>query len=171
MMCACSVVCVCFVRGGVWCVVCVCWCVCVLVCVLCVCGGVCVCVLCVARLGTRKNPVCRFKTSACVHSKHGDVLNLHAGSLSLSLSSPFFFLSSFVLFLFSPLPVTMTMITRSVGSLCTQSSDLPECQCAWASVHSLLGEHVRIMQETTVLVKLCKPRATWNEVGLYVRWK
>ena len=44
------------------------------------------------------------------------------------------------------------MITRSGGSLCTQSSDLPECQCAWASVHSLFGEHVRIMQEITVLV-------------------
>ena len=38
---------------------------------------------------------------------------------------------------------------------------------------SLLGEHVRIMQETTVLVLLCKPRATWNEVGLLLcgRWR
>ena len=27
------------------------------------------------------------------------------------------------------------------------------------------------MQETTVLALLCKPRATWNEVGLYLCWK
>ena len=27
------------------------------------------------------------------------------------------------------------------------------------------------MQETTILVLLCKPRATWNEVGLYLCWK
>ena len=45
----------------------------------------------------------------------------------------------------------MTMITPPVGSLCTQSSNLPECQCAWAVAHALFGEHVRIMQETTVL--------------------
>ena len=32
---------------------------------------------------------------------------------------------------------------------------------------SLLAEHVRIMQET-VLAYLCKPRATWKEVGLHV---
>ena len=31
--------------------------------------------------------------------------------------------------------------------------------------HSLFGEHVQIMQETTGLAELCKPRATWNEVG------
>ena len=82
---------------NVWCVVSVCgvcaWC------VLCVCGVVCVC--CVWRgLARGKNPVCRFKTSPCVHSKHGDVLNLHTGSLSLSLSSPSLFLSSFLLSLF-----------------------------------------------------------------------
>ena len=35
----------------------------------------------------------------------------------------------------------------------------------------LVGEHVRIKQETTVLVELCKPRATWNEVGLHLCWK
>ena len=33
------------------------------------------------------------------------------------------------------------------------------------------GAGVRIMQETTVLVFLCKPRATWNDVGLYLCWK
>ena len=51
------------------------------------------------------------------------------------------------------LSVTMTMITRPVGlSLCTHGSDLPECQSAWTLAHSLLAEHGRIMQETTVLV-------------------
>ena len=33
----------------------------------------------------------------------------------------------------------MTMINRSVGSLCTQSSDLPECQCAWGVGPSPVG--------------------------------
>ena len=47
----------------------------------------------------------------------------------------------------------------------------PERQSARAVAHSLFGEHVRIMQETTVLAQLCKPRATWNEVGLYLCWK
>ena len=105
---------------------------------------------------------CRY-TQRPFKPTHGDVLILHTGGLSLS--SPSLFLSSFSSFslpsfsslfsllssLFSPLPVTMTMITRSVGSLCKQSSDLTQCQCAWTSVHSLLAEHVRIMQETTVL--------------------
>ena len=27
------------------------------------------------------------------------------------------------------------------------------------------------MPEATVLVLLCKPRAIWNEVGLYLFWK
>ena len=60
-----------------------------------------------ARLGTRKNPVCRLETSPC-EPTHGDVLNLHTGKRegegsllslvpSLFLSS-FFFLSSVVLF-------------------------------------------------------------------------
>ena len=66
-----------------------------------------------------------------------------------SLLSSLFSLLSFS-FSFSSLSVTMTLITRSVGPLCTHGSDLPECQCAWASVHSLFGEHVRIMHEKTV---------------------
>ena len=155
---------------SVWCVVCA-W-----------------CVLCVAKLDTRKNSrvkvqnvsVCMFKTLPCIPAKRPHVEHMRAfcrhtrwrfepthevplSPLLLSFSRPFFFLSSFVLFLcsplfsllsalFSPHPVTMSMITRSVGSLCTQSSDLPECQCAWASVHSLFSEHVRIMQETDVLL-------------------
>ena len=140
---------------------------CVLSCVLgCVCGVWCVvvCVACVARLVTRKTPVCRFKTPPCVRSKrlrvywhnarmlntsarfastHGSVLNLHMGGGRggglLSLSRPFslsllsFLLSLFrrslPLFSFSfssfSLSVTMTVITRPVGSLCTRNSDLP----------------------------------------------
>ena len=31
--------------------------------------------------------------------------------------------------------------------------------------------HVRIMQKEDVWVCLCKPRATWREVDLYLRWK
>ena len=96
---------------------------------------------------------------------HGSVLNLNTGGLFLS---PLLFLSFLLsLFLrslslhssipsalfpllsalFSSLSITMTMITRPVGSLCTHGS----CQSAWASVHSLVGDYVRIMQETTVL--------------------
>ena len=126
---------------------------------------------------------------------HGGVLNLHTEGvfrllcLSCSLSvflalalSLLLFLCSLLscllsLFFLSPLlsslSETMTMITRPIGlSLCTHGSDLPECQCACASVHSLFGEHVHIiMQETTVLALLCKPRVTWSEVGLYLCWK
>ena len=66
----------------------------------------------------------------------------------------------------------MTMITRPAGlSLCTHGSNLPECQSACTLAHSVFGEHVRIMQERTVLAQLCEPRATWNEVGLYLCWK
>ena len=65
------------------------------------------------------------------------------------------------------------MITRPVGlSLGTHGPALPfGKECMYLS--TLLGEHVRIMQETTVLVLLCKPRATWNEVGLFLcgRWR
>ena len=83
-------------------------------------------------------------------------------SLSLSLPSvvslPSF--SSFVLFLFSlpssfsslsspffsSLSVTMTMITRPVGSLCVHTALTCESvgRSACASVHSLFGEHVHI---------------------------
>ena len=86
----------CALCGVVWCiVVCVCrymlcWCWCAM------CGAC--CVWCMARLGTRKPPVCRFKTHPCVPAKrphfehmrafcphtrkrfeptHGDVWNLH----------------------------------------------------------------------------------------------
>ena len=126
--------------------------------VQCVMCGVCgVCVLCVWRgLARGKQPVCRFQTPPfvgskrfCVYGQNARVCSTcalcrytrsrleptHGGhSLSPSLSA------------------TMTMITRPVGSLCKHGSDLPQCQSAWASVHSLFAEHVRIMQQTTVLV-------------------
>ena len=174
---------------------CMCMCMCMsVVCCACVLKWLCVCVesvcgvVCVARLGMRKKPVCRFKTSPCVPAKrvhvlnmrafrtytrkrfeptHGDVLNLHTGeregggggSLSLSFS------------LLLSLSNNDNDHSSSRFSLKTHSSDLPECQSAWVMAHSLLVQHVRIMHETTVLVLLCKPRATWNEVGLYLCWK
>ena len=65
--------------------------------------------------------------------------------------------------------MTMTMLPRSVGSLPVRKGlTYPECISVWDSVHSLLGEHARIIQETTVLVCLCMPRATWYEAGLYL---
>ena len=186
------------VRFVFWCcgvLLCVCCDVlCELGCVLgCVCG-----VWCVWRGLARGKTVYRQNACMCFNMRafcqytqkrfeptHGDVLNLHTvrrEAVLFSLSRPFSLpssfslpsFSSFVLFLFlsSLLSVTMTMITRSIGSLCvTHRSDLPECQSAWAVAHSLLAEHVRIMHETTVLEKLCKPRATWNEVVLYLCWK
>ena len=96
-------------------------------------------------------------------------------SLSLSLlvslcllSAP---LSFFLSLSFSSLSITMTMIARPVRSLCTHSPILPDRQSAWTLAQSLSGEHVRIMQETFVYVFLSKPRATWNEVFLYLCWK
>ena len=108
---------------------------------------------------------------------HGRVLNLHtdgfsafsvflALSLCLSCSLSSFCLSFFLSpLLSSPLSFSLPLLSSlsslsnndndhssSRLSLCTHGSDLPECQSAWASVHSLLAEHVRIMQETTVLV-------------------
>ena len=171
-MCACSVVC------GVCCCCCVCVCVCVgvdvrfvfwccgvLCCVVTcgvgtgvgvhcvVCGVVCgvVCVVCVvlsvcgAAWHSEKPLVCRFKTSPCVGSKTLPLCTVKTRA--------------------------MTMITRPIGSLCKQSFDLPQCQSACALAHSLSGEHVRIMHETTVPAYRCKPRATWNEVGMYLCWK
>ena len=103
------------------------------------------------------------------------VLNLHTETLwtytreaSLSLS-----LLSSLLSSLSSLSATMTTNDHSSSrlSLCTHGSNLPECRSACTLAHSLFGEHVRITQETTVLVELCKPRATWNEVGLHLCWK
>ena len=90
---------------------------------------------------------------------HGGVLNLHTegfSAFSSLFSSLFLFILSLALFpllsSLSSLSATMTMITRPVGlSLCTHGSDLPECQSACT-------------------LALCKPRATWSEVGLYLCW-
>ena len=85
---------------------------------------------------------CRYKRRR-FEPTHGDVLNLHTGgpSLSLSVSRPFFFLSSAILpSLFSrslsllssllsslsSFSATMTMSTRPVGSLCVHTA--PTCQ-------------------------------------------
>ena len=84
--------------------------------------------------------------------------------LSLLISLSFSFLST-------TLSITMTMIARPVGSLCTHGPVLPEGQSAGAMAHSLVVWLVRIMQETSVQVFLCKPRTTCNEVGLCLCWK
>ena len=163
---------------GVQCVVCGCGvcgvCVCAW-CVLCVRRGVC----CVWRgLARGKNPPCvgskrigvyrqnarMLNTSACFANTHGDVLNLHTGGSS----SPSLFLSSFLLSLFlrtflflflwlssllsSPLS-SDDNVTRPVGSLSLQNTALSclRARLPWAVAHSLPGEHVRIMHETTVL--------------------
>ena len=67
----------------------------------------------------------------------------------------------------------MTMITRPVGSLCVHRA--LTCQSVRVHgptlAHSLLAEHVRIMQETFVKVFVCKARAIWKEVGLCLCWK
>ena len=133
--------------------------------------------------------VCRY-TRKRSEPTHGDVSNLHAkrregrrvreGGGSLLSLFPSLFLSSVVLFLFSLSLLSSSLSSLSNNdndhsssrfSLYTHGSDLPECQSAWTLAHSLFGEHVRIMQETTVLAELCKPRATGNEVGLYLCWK
>ena len=78
-------------------------------------------------------------------SLHMSVCLLIRLSFSLALSGRLSF------FLFS---MTMTMSTRPVGSLCTHGPDSPKCRSACALAHSLSGEHVRIMHETTVLCHL-----------------
>ena len=160
-----------------------------------VCGVLCVwCVWCVVRLGMQKTPPCvdskRLRVcvqDASVCTTHGRVFrlifSLLLSPLLLSFSRPFFSLSlslplhslscslpSLVFSLFS-LSNNVNDHSSSALSLGTHGSNLPECQSACTLAHSLSGEHVRIMHETTVLVLLCKPRATWNEVGLYLCWK
>ena len=169
-----------FVECGVACVLCsvcaesVCG-----MCVLCfgVCGVCCVCgvvcgAVCVAPLGTRKTSDSLYRSLLSFSSFV--LFRRSLSSLCSSLFSAcfsFFSVSSQLsVFLFS-MRMTMTMIARPVGSLCTHGSDLPECQSAWAVAPSLWGEHFRIMQETCVLALLCNPRASWNEVGLNLCWK
>ena len=130
-------------------------------------------VLCVWRGLARGKPPCvgskrlrvygqnarMCSTCARFARTHGGLLNLHTGTFEpahggpLSLSSPSLFLSSFLLSLFSlvfPLSNDDNDHSSSRLSLCKHGSDLPECHSAWAVAHSLLDEHVRIMQETTV---------------------
>ena len=149
-------------------------------------------------VGSERFRVCRQNARICptcarFAGTHGSVLNLHTGGgrtgvLSLEPSHfrgggrgfPLPSFSSFVLFLFlfsfsllSSLSNNDNDHSSSRFSLCTQRSDLPdECQCAWASVHSLFCEHVHILcKKQLSWYKLCKPRATWNEVGLCLCWK
>ena len=49
----------------------------------------------------------------------------------------------------------------------TQSSDLPLGQSAWASAHSLFF-FLATYPQNAERVFLCKPRATWHEVSLYL---
>ena len=181
----CGGVCVC--TCGVVCVHVVVWCCGVVL----LCGVVvwCCFVWCgVVRLAMRKTPpcvdskrirVCVQDASVCTGKTRVRLLCLCCSlssfclsfCLSLSLSLPLLFsLSLFPLFsLVFPLSNDDNDHSSSRLSLFTHGSDL--CQSACTLAYSLFGEHVRIIQETTVLVLLCKPRATWNEVGLYLRWK
>ena len=105
----------------------------------------------------------------------GDVLNLHTGrregeksggrvlfslflSSLLSFSLPSFSFSSLFLFSLPSLVFSLFSLSNNDNdhsssrlSLCTHGSNLPEYQSACTLAHSLFGEHVRIMQETTVL--------------------
>ena len=134
----------------------------------CVCGGcvwcdVCVGVVSVVSVGGgawhAENPrVCIQNASVCtfMHTRWrleptlGGPLSL--SPLVLSSISILSFSSSLLFSSFFSLSVTMTMITRPVGSLCKHGSHVPQCQSACTSPHPLSGEHVRTMQETTVLV-------------------
>ena len=170
----------CVLCFGVWCVWCV---VCVGVCVGVVSvvsvGGAAwhaenpVCRFKNASVCTGNTRTC-WNTRARVAGTHGSVSNVHTEafwtytrsvslsflsllSLFLSLSSFLFLRSlpsfSFLSSLFSSLSVTMTMISRPVGSLCVRTAlTCPKGQSAWTLAHSLLAEHVRSMQQTTVLV-------------------
>ena len=144
------------------------------------CVGLCLwCVVCVVRLGTRKNCVpakrahvfnmrafCQY-TRKRFEPTHGDFLNLHtvrreAVLFSLSLVPSLFLLLSLFRRSLHSFSFSFSLLfslsnndndhSSSRFSLCTHRSDLPECQSAWAVAHSLLAEHVRIMPETTVLV-------------------
>ena len=102
-------------------------------------------------------------------------------SISLLLCLYFFSspsLSLFISLFFSSLLLSALPLfndddnDRSSGWLSVHTAlTFPVCQSACTVAHSLLGEHVRNMQETCVTVFLCKPRVTWNAVGLYLCWK
>ena len=67
--------------------------------------------------------------------------------------------------------MTKTLITRSVNCLYTKALTCPEDQCAWALAPSLFGEKkTRLVQKQSFCAILLRPRANWNEVGLYLCW-
>ena len=95
-------------------------------------------------------------------TSRADCITAHL-SLSLSAHLSPYLLSA--LFLFS---MTMTWALVQLGlSVHTTLT----CPGAWTLARFVLGEHVDIMQETTVQVFLWKPRATSIEVGMYLCWK
>ena len=169
--------------------------VCVLLCV--VLGCACCCGVCVSScLALKKKlPCVRSKRSRVYFQNerfertHGSVSLFSPSCLSLLIRLSFslslsllvslcllsarlsFFLSLSFSALSITLSITMTLIARPVGSLCTHGSILPDRQSAWTLAESLSGEHVRITQETVVQIFLRKPRATSNEVGLYLCWR
>ena len=83
-------------------------------------------------------------------------------SLCLSLSS---YALSARLSLFLSLSLVGSLFFVHTALTCSEG------QSACTLAHSLLGEHVRIIQETFVYVFLCKPRATSSEAVLYPYWR
>ena len=75
--------------------------------------------------------------------------------------------------LFNSLLMRMSMFTRSVGSLplCTHKSDFPRIAECVGLGPVIDWRITRITQKESVQVFLCKPRATWNEMALYLRWR
>ena len=178
-----------------WCAMCGAWC----VCRGCVCGVL--CAVCVARLGTRKNPVCRFKTSPCVGSKrirvcrqnarmlntcarfagtHGGVLNLHTEGFSLSSPSLFLSFLSFSLSLPSYFSRSLSLLSSLLSSLSATMTMITR-PVGSLCVHTALTCEcvgVRVLwlipclaELVRIKKKLCKPGATWNEVALHLCWK
>ena len=72
------------------------------------------------------------------------------------------------LFLFS---IAITMIARPVGSLCTHGPDSPSLPECVGRGPFIVGRSCSHHARKHVLAFLCKPLATWNEVGLYLCWK
>ena len=112
------------------------------------------------RVLVQNASVCAGKTRACVEPTHGEEGRDRGSPLSRPFSLSLFLLSLFRVVLFirslslSLLSLFSSLLNNHSSSrfcLCTHGSDLPECQSAGTLTHSLLGEHVRIVQETTVL--------------------
>ena len=151
------------------------------------------CVVCVARLGTRKTPVCRFKTPPCVTAKrthvehmrafctytrrpfeptHGDVLNLHTGCLSLSLlSSPSLFLSSFLLSLFLrslPFSFSFSALFSLVFPLSNDANDHSSSRPSLSVNTALTCLSVRVRGPWPIpcwpnMFASCKKQLSWHD--------